>query len=42
MGNSREALFLPQLEAWQQSEDPVLAESADWARRQILEQSTIE
>jgi len=32
MGNSGEARFLPQLEAWAaQTEDPVLAETAAWA-----------
>jgi epoxyqueuosine reductase len=32
MGNSGEACFLPQLEAWAaQTEDPVLAETAAWA-----------
>lgn len=36
MGNSRDKNFLPQLEAWRQSEDEVLAESASWAIRQIL------
>ena len=36
MGNSRDKTFLPQLEAWRQSEDEVLAESAGWAIRKIL------
>jgi epoxyqueuosine reductase len=35
MGNSREEKFLPQLEQWAGGEDPVLAESAQWAVEQI-------
>jgi epoxyqueuosine reductase len=35
MGNTREPQFLPQLELWTQAEDPVLAEAAAWAMRQI-------
>jgi epoxyqueuosine reductase len=31
MGNSGEARFLPQLEAWALADDPVLAETAQWA-----------
>ena len=31
MGNSGDASFVPQLEIWSQAEDPVLAESAQWA-----------
>ena len=31
MGNSSEKKFLPQLEQWAAGEDPVLAESAQWA-----------
>jgi epoxyqueuosine reductase len=31
MGNSGEARFLPQLEAWARADDPVLAETAQWA-----------
>jgi epoxyqueuosine reductase len=31
MGNSREERFLPRLEQWTAGEDPVLAESAQWA-----------
>ncbi len=31
MGNSGEVRFLPQLEAWRQGEDEVLAEAAHWA-----------
>ena len=31
MGNSGEPRFAQQLEAWKASEDPVLAEAADWA-----------
>lgn len=40
MGNSGEQRFLPQLEAWQQGEDAVLAEAAEWARVQILAKSS--
>jgi epoxyqueuosine reductase len=36
MGNSGEERFLPQLDAWRQGEDPVLAEAAGWAQNQIL------
>jgi epoxyqueuosine reductase len=36
MGNSGEAKFLPQLEAWAAGDDPVLADAAEWARGQIL------
>jgi epoxyqueuosine reductase len=36
MGNSGEARFLPQLEAWAGGEDPVLAEAAAWARARLL------
>ncbi|QNI38469.1 tRNA epoxyqueuosine(34) reductase QueG [Edaphobacter sp. 4G125] len=35
MGNSHDRDFLPHLEAWSQSEDEVLAESARWAIQQI-------
>jgi epoxyqueuosine reductase len=35
MGNSGEERFLPQLEAWRQGEDEVLAETAEWAQRRI-------
>ena len=35
MGNSKEEKFLPQLEQWTVGEDPVLAESAQWAMEQI-------
>ncbi len=35
MGNSGEARFLPQLEAWSIDEDPVLAETAQWAVRRL-------
>ena len=35
MGNSKEQKFLPQLEQWARGEDPVLAESAQWAMEQI-------
>jgi epoxyqueuosine reductase len=36
MGNSSEKKFLPQLEQWATSEDPVLAESAQWAKERIF------
>jgi epoxyqueuosine reductase len=36
MGNSGKTRFLPQLEVWATGDDPVLAESAQWARQQIL------
>ncbi len=36
MGNSGEARFLPQLEAWAVGEDPVLADAAQWARARLL------
>ncbi len=36
MGNSGEARFLPQLEAWSASDDPVLADAALWARARLL------
>ena len=36
MGNSREVRFLPQLEAWQGGDDPILAEAAQWAIHEIL------
>ncbi|NYF89003.1 tRNA epoxyqueuosine(34) reductase QueG [Tunturiibacter empetritectus] len=35
MGNSGEAQFLPQLEQWSAAEDPVLAESSQWAIARI-------
>jgi epoxyqueuosine reductase len=35
MGNSGEARFVPQLEAWSAGEDEVLAESARWALERI-------
>lgn len=35
MGNSRLRRFLPKLEEWRHGEDPVLAEAAGWAIRQI-------
>jgi epoxyqueuosine reductase len=35
MGNSGERRFFTQLEAWAAAEDPVLAEAAQWAIRQI-------
>jgi epoxyqueuosine reductase len=36
MGNSGEARFLPQLEAWAAGDDPVLADAAGWARARLL------
>jgi epoxyqueuosine reductase len=36
MGNSGEARFLPQLEAWAAGDDPVLADAAAWARARLL------
>ena len=35
MGNSGNARFLPQLEAWATGDDPVLADAAQWARQMI-------
>jgi epoxyqueuosine reductase len=35
MGNSGQPRFLPKLEEWSISEDPVLAETAQWAVRRI-------
>jgi epoxyqueuosine reductase len=37
MGNSAEARFLDQLDVWRAGEDAVLAETADWARKRILD-----
>ena len=39
MGNSGEERFLPQLDAWSKGEDEVLAESAHWALRQIVDRA---
>ncbi len=39
MGNSGEERFLPQLEAWSHGEDEVLAESAQWALKQIVDRA---
>ncbi len=36
MGNSGEARFLPQLDAWAAGDDPVLADAAEWARARLL------
>jgi len=36
MGNSGQPRFLAQLEVWAAGDDPVLAETAEWARAQIL------
>jgi epoxyqueuosine reductase len=35
MGNSGEARYLPQLDAWASGEDPVLAETASWAANSL-------
>ena len=35
MGNSGEAEFRPQLQAWAAGDDPILAEHAQWALRQL-------
>ena len=35
MGNSGDRGFLPQLQAWTQGENPVLAEAARWAMEQL-------
>jgi hypothetical protein len=35
MGNSGEPQFAAQLETWASSDDPVLAEAADWALRRL-------
>jgi epoxyqueuosine reductase len=35
MGNSGETQFVPQLEQWSTAEDPVLAESSQWALARI-------
>ncbi|HEY1810618.1 MAG TPA: tRNA epoxyqueuosine(34) reductase QueG [Acidobacteriaceae bacterium] len=35
MGNSGQTQFLPTLERWAKDEDPVLAETADWAIRKL-------
>lgn len=35
MGNSGDRKFAPQLKAWAGSDDPILAESAEWAIKQI-------
>jgi epoxyqueuosine reductase len=37
MGNSGEERFLPQLKAWSNGEDEVLAESAQWALKRIVD-----
>jgi epoxyqueuosine reductase len=39
MGNSGDARFLPQLDAWRPGEDAVLAEAAEWARPGLREAS---
>jgi hypothetical protein len=35
MGNSGDPTLIPQLEAWTQDPDPVLAETAIWALAQL-------
>ena len=40
MGNSGEVEFRPQLEAWTNGEDPVLAEAARWALVRLARQGT--
>jgi epoxyqueuosine reductase len=35
MGNSGDPVFIPQLQQWQTSEDPILAEAAQWALQQL-------
>jgi epoxyqueuosine reductase len=40
MGNSGEERYLPQLERWSTSEDPVLAEAAQWALSRIRDRET--
>ena len=40
MGNSGDVRFAKQLEAWRSSEDAVLAEAADWAKKRIVEQAS--
>jgi epoxyqueuosine reductase len=35
MGNSGEPRFLPQLQQWSTSDDPILAEAAQWSHHQI-------
>ena len=39
MGNSGEAQFVPQLDAWAAGEDQVLAEAAAWAARRLRDTS---
>jgi epoxyqueuosine reductase len=39
MGNSRDQRFLGQLDTWSAGDDAVLAEAADWARKQMLANS---
>jgi epoxyqueuosine reductase len=40
MGNSGQQQFVPQLEAWQKGDDPVLAEAAAWALQRISSQAS--
>ncbi len=37
MGNSADSSFIPQLDLWSHSEDPVLAESAQWALARLAD-----
>jgi epoxyqueuosine reductase len=39
MGNSGEERFQPQLEAWSNGEDEILAESAQWALKRIIDRA---
>jgi len=39
MGNSGEERFQPQLEAWSNGEDEILAESAQWALKRIIDRT---
>jgi epoxyqueuosine reductase len=40
MGNSGEERFIPQLEQWSMGEDEVIAESAQWALKQLAHESS--
>jgi len=41
MGNSDEQKFIPQLKTWATADDPILAESAEWAISQINSRASI-
>ena len=41
MGNSGDTAFLPQLRLWELGDDPVLAETAAWARRRMERAASI-